>query len=101
MLTASVTVFDELGLRHVDRQLADVCDVVGDALQVFGDEEQARGARRGRRVCDHQLDQVVEDALVHRVNLVVLVYDAAGGGSVAAGGGGERRAQHRGGDRGH
>ena len=34
-----VAVFDDGGLGHVDRELADVRDVVGDALQMFGDEE--------------------------------------------------------------
>src|SRR5215212_7752834 len=56
----SVAVFDEGGLGHVDGQLADVRDVVGDALQMFGDEEQAGGAARRRRLFGHQLDQVVE-----------------------------------------
>ena len=63
--------FDYRGLGHVDRKLADVRHVVGDAFEVLGDEEQARGARRGRGLARHQLDEVAEEPLVHHVDLVV------------------------------
>ena len=39
--------FDDGGLGHVDGQLADVRDVIGDAFQVLSHEEQARGVAAG------------------------------------------------------
>src|SRR5690349_124085 len=48
-----IAVFDERGFSHVDGQLTNVRDVITDAFEVLGDEEQSRIARRGRRLSDH------------------------------------------------
>src|ERR1051325_546464 len=97
----SVRMFDDGGLGHVNGQLADVRDVVGDALYVFGDEQQARGARRGRRVCDHQVDEIVKDAIVEIVYLVVALDDGARRPGIAGSESIERGAQHARGVFGH
>src|SRR5690348_2744064 len=72
-----IAVFDERGFSHVDGQLTYVCDVITDAFQVLGDEEQPRIARGGRRLSDHQLDQAMKRVVVKIVDGHVALDDLA------------------------
>ena len=47
---------DEGGFGHVNRQLADVGNVIADAFKMFGNEEQTRVTSSGGRLGDHHFD---------------------------------------------
>src|SRR5262245_14447112 len=63
-LSGNLTMFDHQSFGHINDQLADVCDVIADALEVFGDHQQPGGAPGRRRVARHPVEQVVKDAVV-------------------------------------
>src|SRR5215475_10877146 len=46
-LSRYLAMFDHQSFGHVNDQLADVGDVIADALQMFGDKQQPGGAPRG------------------------------------------------------
>src|SRR5436853_2591248 len=77
LIPSSVRVFNHCGFGHIDRQFADVRDVISDALDVFGDKEQARATGRRRRVADHQVNQVMKDTVIEIIYLVVSFDDGA------------------------
>src|SRR5687768_15311768 len=53
-------VADVLAEHHEDRVLGDVGGVVGDALQVAGDQDEAQGPLDRRGVRLHELHELVE-----------------------------------------
>src|SRR5262245_56096969 len=69
-LPCYLTMFDHQSFGHVNNQLADVGDVISDALEVFGDQQQPGGAPGRRRVARHPVEQVVKDAVVETVDVV-------------------------------
>src|ERR1043165_5950450 len=80
---SSVRMFDKGCFGHVHSQLTDVRDVIADALDVLGDEEQPCGARRGARIADHQINKGLKDTVVKIIYLVIGFDDGASGGGIA------------------
>src|SRR5439155_25023262 len=66
-----VAVLDNCSLRHINGQLADVRDVITDALEMFSHEQQPRVTGGCRRLFGHQFDQVVKDLIIEIVNFRV------------------------------
>src|SRR5215510_15462244 len=66
-----LTMFDHQSFGHINNQLTDVGDVIPDAFKVFGDHQQPGGAPGRRRVARHPVEQVVKDAVVEPVDVVV------------------------------
>src|SRR5215468_2870446 len=52
-LSGYLAMFDHQSFSHVNDQLADVSDIIADALQMFGDQQQPGGAPSRGRVARH------------------------------------------------
>src|SRR5260370_21142893 len=60
--------------NHVDHHLRDVGRMISEALEVLGDEHQARGAADVPRVFHHEDQQFVEELLLDRAQQLVALH---------------------------
>src|SRR5690606_14782014 len=67
-----------------DDVFGNVRGVVGDALVVARDQQQVERARGGARILHHVGQQLAEELLVQRVDLVIASADFVGGAGVTA-----------------
>jgi hypothetical protein len=88
-------------LGHVDRQLANISHVVAYSFNVFGNEQEAGCASSRRRICDHHIQEIVEQTVVNLVDFIVARNDLARGDSIVRSERIERRAEHPGSVLGH
>src|SRR5688572_1381545 len=98
---SSLGMFYECCLGHVDRQLADIRNVVTDAFDVLRDQQEPRIASSSGRFADHQLNEAVKYVVIELVNLLIPFDYLAGRRRVIGSKRIQRRAQHRTGMIGH